>query len=46
VNEFSHSMMPQMDADDSQAIEAVYKNAVALELYPKGIYMTANSAEH
>ena len=45
VHEFSHSMMAQMDAD-LQKIEAAYKNAVDKELYPKGIYMMANSGEY
>src|ERR1700683_949143 len=46
VHEFSHSMMAQMDADDVQEIEAAYQNAVDKELYPKGIYMMANSGEY
>ena len=46
VHEFSHSMMAQMDTDDVQEIEAAYKNAVDKELYPKGIYMMANSGEY
>jgi len=39
-------MMDHMDADDVRQIEAAYKNAVDKELYPKGIYMMANSGEY
>lgn len=46
AHEFSHSMMAHMDADDVREIEAAYKNAVDKELYPKGIYMMADSAEY
>ena len=46
VHEFSHSMMAHMDTNDVQAIEAAYKNAVDRELYPKAIYMMADSAEY
>ncbi len=46
VHEFSHSMMAHMDAGDVHQIEAAYKNAVDKELYPKGIYMMANSGEY
>jgi hypothetical protein len=46
VYEFSHSMMDQMDPDRLQEIEAAYKNAVDQGLYPKGIYMVANSGEY
>jgi hypothetical protein len=46
VHEFSHSMMGNMDPDDVHAIEAAYRNAVDKELYPKGIYMMANSGEY
>ena len=46
VHEFSHSMMAHLDADLVHDIEAAYQNAVDKELYPKGIYMMANSAEY
>jgi hypothetical protein len=46
VHEFSHSMMQNMEEDDVHAIEAAYQNAVDRELYPKGIYMMANSREY
>jgi hypothetical protein len=46
VHEFSHSMMAHMDADQSRAVEAAYKNAVNKELYPKGIYMIRDSGEY
>ena len=46
AHEFSHSMMANMDAADMQAIEAAYQNAVDKNLYPKGIYMMANSGEY
>ena len=46
VHEFSHSMMIQMDAGDVQEIEAAYRNAVDKALYPKRVYMMANSGEY
>lgn len=46
VHEFSHSMMANMDPDEVHEIEAAYKNAVHKKLYPKGIYMMANSREY
>jgi hypothetical protein len=46
VHEFSHSMMDHMDADDLHQIEDAYKNAIDKKLYPKGIYMMANSGEY
>lgn len=46
VHEFSHSMMAHMDAGEVREIEAAYKNAVHKKLYPKGIYMMANSREY
>ncbi len=46
VHEFSHSIMYNMDAELSGAVEAAYRNAIGRGLYPARIYMMANSSEY
>ena len=44
--EFSHSIMSNMEAELSSAVEAAYRNAIGRGLYPSRIYMMVNSDEY